>query len=296
MESITLGHKHTYQDAFNQPDNDSLLPATNKKIKVETLNDKVTFDQQPCADSIIKLTLKDRCISQFKQGKAIAKMLSGYTRQPHWSNGIIIKLDSRLDKELSELMELDKSGTDLKVASTTLLVPQKPQELYRNFGFILDADKCTLREFYTEDAFTERENDCGELVRWCSNLKQYITKDDSKPTEFSGKFKTYANTKPVNDITDLLTHTSISRRYPGYIKINEVILDYNKTSVIGLIGTKGPTSLNYMMPSIWNLKLEQDTFESDWLTLKTKVTEAIGVDLPLFLYNDKTGDISFLQD
>ena len=298
MEGIVSAYKRKENEAFSQEHKDSSQSVANARVKVErlSLTEKTTLGEQLSTDKTQKLTLQYRCITQFKHGKAIAKMLSDYKMyfSPDRSTIELKACSMRLDEELSELIALDESGKELMASSTTLMIPKKRQRFYRAFGFMLDVAECNVRAVYEKDACVYRVNDVdGKYTSWCMESKTYVN-CENKPTKFSGKF--HSTCKEIsNNPEDLLTRSQMDPVFPGYLKMNEVIVDYKKSSVIGLIATKNPTTSSHITEAKYKM-LSVEMFKADCLTFKAKVKNGIGIDLPLFLYDHIEGDISLLQD
>ena len=174
-------------------------------------------------------------MSVYRDGKAIAKMIG---------------LHEWIYNECDELLHCDY----IQAASSTLIVPEIPQHLFYDFGFILDCDKCTLREIYPLDVSKKRLDVYGNPVVWDTIKKRHckviFEKDKATrvKTEFKGDFEISepllynpANKKlgmrKIESIPDLIS--LVKDNYSKFNKKafhNEIILDYPLSAIIAVIG------------------------------------------------------------
>ncbi len=233
-------------------------------------------------------TDKEYVVGKFNQSKTLAKMLSIYLY-----NGELHT--SRFHDELDEL----KHQQVIRASSTTLLAPGKACDLFRHIGLLLDSDRCEVRHICPYDASVYRTTDAGEDITWDTTKKKYIkwiaSESEEKPVaEFHGHFrargdkletidellKAYNNPSPKMMVKDDLLH------------MNEVVVDWGKDSIIGIVGTKCVFTMSHVEPQ----DISDSKLKSDCLSLQGELEKQLSVSVPVFLYDHLKGDLKLFSD
>ncbi|WP_034836932.1 hypothetical protein [Endozoicomonas numazuensis] len=217
------------------------------------------------------------CIDQlYRQGKILVKMISN-TYEPH----------DRLDNELSELLSVGI----IRSASTSLLAYQAGSKLFRDIGLILNSDKCNIQDIFPSDAGSFRVNPDGDRVAWNSIKKTFCTSVFGKPqieTEYQGDFRVgeHAKKLKIKDSSELVTYLKSKYQETSFpIPWNEVVVDYNKESIFGLIATQ-----NVLYP----LNSEERNAKTihHLQEIKEIMRSRLQLDLPIYIYDCITGSLS----
>ena len=205
---------------------------------------------------------KEVIFNRFKCGKALAKMLI--------SDDDVVNYD-RFDQELSEL----KCRKVIQAASTTLLIPTKAVNLFRDFGFILDSDYCKFRDAYDEDAGSYRIDDDNNTITWSVKKKCFVkghkNPNGENATQYSGNYIIGSPTGIVkfNNIRELQECSKNQQLcLDGSTPMNEVIVDYEERSIIGLVVTRKMIN------------------REDFSTFGKNIQARLGAQLPIFQYSE----------
>ena len=146
----------------------------------------------------------------------------------------------------------------------------------------------------TCDAATSRTTDDGEEVKWDTSTKKYIKKwsQERCVVNFNGKFT--AHGKRLANIEELLGASG--RASPkkmtneGLLFMNEVVVDWNKESIVGIVCTK------YVHAMSDRSLASEDQLKRDALALRTELTKQTSVSPPVFLYDHLEGDLNSMDD
>ncbi len=238
-------------------------------------------------------TDKEYVVGKFNQSKTLAKMLSVYLADSG-------KLHTnRFHTELDEL----KHQELIRASSTTLLIPGKACYLYRHIGLLLDSDGCEVRHICPCDAIVSRTTYAGEDITWDITQKKYTKWNVSKQkqvAEFHGHF--IAHGKKLETIDELLK--AYNNPSPEMIvkddvlQMNEVVVDWDKDSIIGIVGTKCADygSADYGSYYVEPSHISDSKLKSDCLSLQGELEKQLSVSVPVFLYDHLKGDLKLFSE
>lgn len=207
----------------------------------------------------------------------------------------------RVESEVDELLHRKV----IVNASTSCLVPQKPSSLYRTVGLLLDAQKCTVRHICRGDASVERVDPTGKPIAWSSRLHCFcasqspVAYKDCKIWDIKKEYRgglemnvmlmgSDLRTHPqffVGTLNELGTSNSFTESNSSRLEYNEVILDYEKNSIVGYVVTSG-----------FKFDSSKDAKTNPIAYLQRRVKGELSLDLCTFLYNTKTGAIEEYRD
>ena len=186
----------------------------------------------------------------------------------------------RLDEELDELRYVG----EIRSSSTSSLLQHKPFALYRDYGFILHPDRCTVKSCFSRDVGTRRVDTNGREVTWCCSEKCYVAcQDKTEKVDYQGAFDCaeYEGLYRVASLKDLAT-TDVHWKLH-----NEVIVDYDSDSIIGLIFTKQDG---------FHMKTKPDAIKKIRDQFINICFVNFGFKVPLFEYNPENGHLIEISD
>ncbi len=233
-------------------------------------------------------TDKEYVVGKFNKSKTLAKMLSCYFDS-------VKELDSRrFHYELDEL----KHQEVIRASSTSLLVPGKACDLYRHIGLLLDSDRCDVRHICPYDAAATRTTADSEDIRWDTERKIYTTWSPirRRVVEFHGHFNAYGEKlETIDELLKAYNNPSpkmIVEDGDGILRFNEVVVDWNKDSIIGIVGTKCAIYGSHLKPS----SISDSKLKSDCLLLQGELEKQLSVSVPVFLYDHLKGDLKLFSE
>ena len=203
---------------------------------------------------------------KYNDHKLIAKMLS-----PDRGDISFIEPTRRLAIEVDELLHNEK----VKASSCSLLIPEVPTKLYRKIGFLIDRDKCLVRGIYKTDCGSKRVNSRNEEVEWNSKSHSYCLKNTDTVSDFEGSFTVSPLMgRKVLSVEELIRINNLLGWPDDY---NELIIDYDKESIVGLIFTEGGS------------EEQKDKVLKCLSTVRQYIKSHLGLDLPSFAYDISAG-------
>ncbi len=224
---------------------------------------------------------KGPIIRKYYNGKLLGKMLCSFHCDSSLNMG-------RFEHEVSEL----QNRKIIKGTSTSLLIPAKGMGYFKPIGFLLDLERCNVRGVFDGDAITKRVNSDGEKVFWSSVHKKFTVCRDNEiiESEFSGDYTSsqeLSDTNMLDSIEELLeleaSQSKLSSR--GILfSMNEVVVDYDVSSIIGLLATTEFLSLDDE-----SIKRK---LVADCCLLNERMSQSFGMKYPIYLYDHKSGLLS----
>ncbi|WP_257279530.1 hypothetical protein [Endozoicomonas sp. ISHI1] len=211
-------------------------------------------------------------------GKLLAKMLV---------NSIDDEGFSRLDRELVQLTSRDKV---VRCAATSLLAPCPKQKLYRNIGFLVDAEKTKIHVIADSDVGSMPVDSQGYWLLWDKTKQDYekisIRKGEIVNPDSTGRFvldcdpecnKLFKTTKQLKDYMVEKAHLIKSR-----LNHNEVVCEYTTDSVLAVLITFNRTEKLYY---------ERNQIINDGFVFKQKAEQSLGSKLPIFIFDCEEGTL-----
>ena len=165
------------------------------------------------SDELIK---SQRVQEQFSDGRALVKMLER-------------DMDDfeRTDTELSELVCEGR----VRCSSTSLLVHGIPSKIYRDVGFIIDADKVYIRHISPSDIYSSPLDENGDRIHWSSKDEKFGFGRSVR--KFHGRYYSPCKSELLS-IFELKTHLeNIYRNGSKILDWNELIINYDCSSIMG---------------------------------------------------------------
>ncbi|MTI12691.1 hypothetical protein [Sansalvadorimonas verongulae] len=218
------------------------------------------------------------------EGKLLAKML-------------INSLSERdLDRAEQEYTQLRGGDKVVRCAATSLLAPCPKQDLYRNIGFIVDVDRSSQKVISDRDIGSRPVDAQGYSLSWDEKEKRYksigIRSGYIVNPESVGRFafdmgeeqgtKWFQTTKELKDyMVEKSKHLD-----QGRLKYNEVVCEYEATSIIGII-------IAFNLERAF-LEDRQQIFH-DGKEFKKLTEQRFGFSLPLFSFDCETGTLRHLE-
>ena len=215
-------------------------------------------------------------LKMFSENRLLAKMLVN-TRAIKGN-----KVDySRLIREIDDL----ESNNVVMASSTSLIVENTPCDLWASVGFLIDSNRANvilISEGLSQNCAVSVNK---ELTVWSAEKKSFINENTHEDVEYLGSF-TAITTSKVNSLDDLTKY--LEDRYlnnKDSCDINEVIIDYIKQSIIGVLVSKNGISM-----TSGDNNDEAQTLASQ---VKTMLMPLRG-DLPIFQYDCSTGNLEVI--
>lgn len=218
------------------------------------------------------------------EGKLLAKML------------INSFSESDLDRAEQEYTQLIGGDKIVRCAATSLLASCPKQNLYRNIGFIIDVDKSSQKVIADRGVGSVPVDAQGYFMFWDNKEKRYkpigVRRGDIVNPESVGRFVLDIRDKQsvrwfqtTRELKDYMVEKSKDLDQ-GKLKFNEVVCEYDETSIIGII-----IAFNLERKP---LEDKQQIFH-DGKEFKKLTEQRLGFSLPLFSFDCETGTLSHLE-
>ena len=218
-------------------------------------------------------------------GKLLAKMLVNS-----------ISKENCLARAEQECIQLSQGTKTIQCAAATLLAPFPHQRLYRRIGFIIDVDKSSQKVIANRDVGSVPVDDQGYHLEWNKKNKCYestgfrraavVNAEAGYALDYSAKLSHLIRTfKTTKELKDYMVKES-KRVGKGELLYNEVVCEYRKESVIGII-----VAINHPFRPHDN---KQQIFH-DGKVFKKMTEHNFGFSLPLLSFDCETGIFSHID-
>ncbi|MBO9482476.1 hypothetical protein [Salinisphaera sp. G21_0] len=215
---------------------------------------------------------------KLRGGKLLAKMLVNSSTHVDFV---------RLEQEFVQLTSEDKV---VKCAATSLLAPCPKQKLYRNIGFLIDADKAKLHVIADSDVGSIPVDSQGHFLQWDCTKKAYknisIRRGKIINPGCAGSFalscnienkKLFQTTRQLKDYMVENAHL-IENRFNH----NEVVCEYATESVMAILITFNRHDKLYD---------EKSQIIHDGLEFRKKTEQILGLKFPIVIFDCERGTI-----
>ena len=242
----------------------------------------VTGSEKPSSYATHRLQPGQReILKKYYDGKLLAKMLHDGPKNPKFLDiyGNPENPFWRFDQELDELSNFNK----IEHSASSALIPNSPSSLFRDIGFLIDSDQCSIEHIFPNDVCSKRLDIQKRRVEWNPNLHCYCVMNYKNnlhdiPTTYNGEYS-YNSSRSVASLYELRTLMKQEPKLKAHH--NEVLMTYTPNSIIGIIALQGEKK----EICDWDNKVQQEAF-----SFQSKYRDRFRSKLPIFLYHSSTGE------
>ena len=187
----------------------------------------------------------------------------------------------------ADLSELIKVGS--RRSSSSTWIPYKiPIFPFSDIGYILDSGECAVKAIFDSDSGVSRVDTSGKRLRWDMEKETYFSYDfldpskreydtvDASTVSFSSGFQQEKNFSALKE-------KMILERKDRALSHNEVIVDYGKDKIIGIIVALNNNATEKYITDEEVIVASELFFE--------RCHKALGRELPIFTYNCENGEL-----
>ncbi len=191
---------------------------------------------------------------------------------------------ARIDTEISELAKVGS----IRASATSLLPPSIPSNIYKDIGFLLNADTVVIRCVYTEGVSSTRIDRTGDEIIWHPTKKEYCNRDMALTT-YHGSFRVspiLGHLKQVDSLETLLNH--LVNQYDKdktQLDHNEVVINYKTQSIVAILAAKN------RLFDVFSGS-ENKLIQTEASHLQTMLKDSLELDLPILVYDCNTGTLA----
>ncbi|KEQ17291.1 hypothetical protein [Endozoicomonas numazuensis] len=195
-----------------------------------------------------------------------------------------VKSDFRaLQWELDEVVH----NTERKSSSTTYIPYKVPVLPVGYLGILLDLEKCNLEGVYMHDAFVSRVDMAGRKIFWSNPLKTYVLHEDPSVAVDRSDIKHKAHLWQYKldgpkQLKKLTQEVSLVRGKKP-VEYNEVVVGYDKDSIIGVMATLNNT--------LHDNGISNKEILSDSKNFKSIISDRLNICVPVLRYNCSNGEL-----
>ena len=183
---------------------------------------------------------------------------------------------------LSDIDELDTKGVR-ECSSASWLFHDIPTYPYGYIGFLINSDLCQIQALYKEDSCVARTDLNGHHIIWKKELKSFVYLEaPDHPFNPTVTYKGAIEKNRVSTVKNIKKHMSKNIKKEKPTKYNEVVIDYRKESIAGIVAV-----INSRPRFSRNITNEEVLTASE--SFKDLVFSKMGLELPIMIYDCHSG-------